>query len=369
VIAALTDAVDSLLGRGKYSSSVPVMDGPLQPNQALEEAEVWVAAPAIDNLVAQGDALYFSSGQRLCRRDADGRCEEMALYEQGITCIAGDSDSAFAVGLDGRGVVIVGGRHGGREIATVGAAAFICPTAALFTDENTLIVASGSASLPCAQWKRDLMSLGASGSIWKIDLRTGSQQLMMSGLAFPYGLATTGERDLLVSEAWRHRVRRIGQLPATAVGPALDDLPGYPSRLLPAAQGGYWLTVFAPRNQLSEFVLQERSYCEQMMARIDCAYWPAPALFSRKSFKEVLQYGSVKRMGMQKPWAPTWSYGLVVLLGPDLQPVASWHSRADGARHGITSVAIYRGRTIVSSKGAGEALVLDMSRVPGDSAR
>ena len=359
MIGTLLAAFDSFLGRGKYSASVPVMDGPLQPNQALEEAELLMAAPGLDNLVAVGDALYFSSGSKLLRLDANGSHEKIATYDQEITCVAADELSGFAVGLDRSGIVIDGGRYGGQKIRTLGNAPFICPTSAVYLDANTLVVTSGSRSLPNSEWKRDLMTLGKSGSVWKIDLRNGSQQLMKSALAYPCGLAKLDGHDVLVSEAWGHRLLHIGQDPATPARAVVDDLPGYPSRLLPAAHGGYWLTIFAPRNQLSEFVLQERGYCDQMIDKVDPAYWVAPALSGGVSFKEVLQYGAVKRMGVRKAWAPTWSYGLVILLGSDFHPIASWHSRADGIRHGITSIANYRGKVIVGSKGAGQALVLD----------
>jgi hypothetical protein len=62
-------------------------------------------------------------------------------------------------------------------------------------------------------------------------------------------------------------------------------------------------------------------------------------------------------MGMLKPWAPTRSYGLVVRLDRDLQPVASFHSRADGKRHGIASCLVEGDRLLAASKGGNEVLV------------
>lgn len=368
MFSSIREKLDSFLGRGKYSASVPVMDGPLQPNRALEEAEVFLSAPGLDNLVAAGDALYVSSGTKLTKVDADGRQKEATEFESEITCLASDGSAALAVGLDGRGLVILGGRHDGRVITTVGNSPLICPTAVLFLNEDKLVVASGSANHSASQWKRDLMALGKSGSVWMLDLKSGDQQLVRAGLAYPYGLEDLNNGDLLVSEAWRHRLIQIGSQPASPMRIAIDDLPGYPSRLLPSGDGGHWLTVFAPRNQLTEFVLGERAYCNEMIKQVDPAYWVAPALSSGASFKEVLQYGAVKQMGISKSWAPTWSYGLVVLLGSDFQPVASWHSRADGTRHGVTSLARSRGRLLVGAKGAGQALILKEHDVSGEQA-
>jgi len=49
MFSSIRDKLDSFLGRGKYSASVPVMDGPLQPNRALEEAKVFLSSPGLDN--------------------------------------------------------------------------------------------------------------------------------------------------------------------------------------------------------------------------------------------------------------------------------------------------------------------------------
>ena len=94
----------------------------------------------------------------------------------------------------------------------------------------------------------------------------------------------------------------------------LDHLPVYPSRLSPASAGGFWLTAFAARTQLVEFVLRENAYRRRMMAEIDPEYWIAPKLKSGQSFLEPMQGAHIKTMGVVKPWAPPRSYGLVIRL-------------------------------------------------------
>ena len=86
--------------------------------------------------------------------------------------------------------------------------------------------------------------------------------------------------------------------------------------------------------------------------------WVAPTLFSGKSFYEPMQGAALKQMGILKPWAPTRSYGLVVALDDQFQPVASQHSRAGGERHGITSVLDLHGCVLVTSKGGDEIIEL-----------
>jgi hypothetical protein len=61
-------------------------------------------------------------------------------------------------------------------------------------------------------------------------------------------------------------------------------------------------------------------------------------------------------MGVLKPWAPSRSYGLAIKLAADFEPVMSFHSRADGSRHGTTSVLEQAGLLYVASKG-GDVIV------------
>ena len=140
--------------------------------------------------------------------------------------------------------------------------------------------------------------------------------------------------------------------------PFLTDLPGYPGRIAPAADGGHWLSVFAPRSQMIEFVLRERLYRQRMVERIDEQFWMAPTLRAGTSFKEPLQGGGIKHLGIHKPWGPTRSYGLVIKLDARGLAVLSHHSRSDGRRHGITSVLEWNGRTVAASKGDGVLISL-----------
>ena len=70
---------------------------------------------------------------------------------------------------------------------------------------------------------------------------------------------------------------------------------------------------------------------------------------------QPLQGGAQIHLGMLKPWAPTRSYGLVVQLDRRFQPVRSFHSRADGRRHGITSCVEAGGRVLATSHSADAA--------------
>jgi hypothetical protein len=359
VIAWLRDHFDEFLGRGDAAVTVPVMDGPLKPNQLLEAATRLIEAPELDNLVATAEGLLYTTLGSL-RRVPDG---EIASFPQTISCLAVHGD-ALAIGLEGAGLQIRGGPHDGRRVESANGKPLGCLTAMIFLNANTLVVANGSAQHAPSQWRRDLMTLGKSGEVWRIDLANGEARRLAEGLAWPCGVAAAPGGRLYVSEAWRHRVLAIDAERGGKPTVALADPPAYPGRILAAAGGGYWLSFFTIRNQLVEFILREKEYRRRMINEVPEAFWMAPALAATGHFEEPLQGSGLKQMGMLKPWAATRAYGLVVRCDTEMQPLASYHSRADGVIHGVTSVCEDRDDLIVSAKGPGI-----MARLVGAAAK
>src|SRR6185437_8238384 len=123
----------------------------------------------------------------------------------------------------------------------------------------------------------------------------------------------------------------------------------------------YWLAFFAPRRQLTEFVLQEDDYRREMMETIPPESWIGPDFADGSSEEQPLQAGSVRQMGIMKPWAPSRSYGLVVHLDRSMAPTASYHSRADGSTHGVASIVEWGGQLYAASRGAGALIRLGLS--------
>jgi hypothetical protein len=273
-----------------------------------------------------------------------------------VSALAALPDGGVAVGLSNGEIAIHGGANNGWIIASMGDYMGICPTA-LLAVRDILIVAQGSAVRGPNDWRRDLIETGATGSVWRLDLPNCAAACLADGLAFPNGLALQRDGGVVVSESWRHRIMKLS-LDGAKPDIVLEHLPGYPSRLAPSAHGGYWLSVFAPRSSLIEFVLREAEYRRRMVAEIPEEYWVAPCLTSGRSFKEPMQNGGIKAMGILKPWAPTRSYGLLVKLDDDMSPTSSHHSRADGRRHGITSAVEHGATVYVTSKGGNEILSL-----------
>ena len=193
----------------------------------------------------------------------------------------------------------------------------------------------GSQTQPPERWKHDVMELGRSGRLVEFNLADGSARERAAGLAYAFGVGAVGDDAAWVCESWRHRVVQIGG--AQAGRAVVDGLPGYPSRIAPAAGGGWWLTCFTLRTQLVEFVLREPAFRKRMLKEIDPRYWIAPALTSGNTYLEPMQGAHLKTMGVVKPWAPPRSYGLVIRLDEQGLIRYSLHSRFDGKHHGIVA--------------------------------
>lgn len=344
------------LFRGK-ALTIPPLDGPLQPNTALDDAAPWLVTPQPDNLTADGERVLFSSGSQLLQLAQEPHSAPTLLWQfpQQIISIAARPGGGLALALADDSLWLW--QDGAPQPLTRPHDALRCITAMLFLDSQRLVLCSGSRRLPASEWSRDLLLKHREGAVWLWDLNTQQTRCLADGLGYPQGIAHGHQADtLLVTESWRHRVIEL-TLTRPGIRMVLDHLPAYPSRIVASHDGsGYWLSCFAPRNRLVEFVLQEKSYRLAMLAEVPPEFWIAPAYASGHSFLEPLQCGAVKTMGVHKPWSPSRSWGLVVRLDIQGQPIASYHSRADGHRHGVNSVLDSAHGLWVASRG-GDVLI------------
>ena len=187
-------------------------------------------------------------------------------------------------------------------------------------------------------------------------------RVLLRDLHFPNGLAVSAD-SLWFTEAWTHRVSRAA-LDGRSLGKpraVIGNLPGYPARLGQAAGGGFWLAMFAARTHLVEFVLREDEYREEMLRSVEPHLWVAPALATSGHPHEPMQFGSIKALGIEKPWAPPRSYGLVARIDAEGDYVESLHSRVGGRYHGISAARETAQGLVIVSKGSGR-VILDRAR-------
>jgi hypothetical protein len=321
--------------------TIPPMDGALRPNTALDEADIVKSCEEPDNIVSVAGELMYSSGKELFAMSGG---KSIASFESAITALAVNPSGVIAVGLNTGGIVF----HKSKASPLDG---FNCPTALAFDGANDLYICNGSDRHSPSEWAANLMQKNSSGSLWRVSLETGERRCLAKNLAFPYGLVVDAPNSrVIVSEAWRHRLVSIPTQDGTPK-PVLAKLAGYPARITRKSSGGFILSLFAPRNRLIEFVLQEEDYRNAMLGEVDSRYWIAPSLSASRSFLEPLQNGGVKTMGIHKPWSPSRSYGLIVELDNNFLPITSYHSRANGTRHGITSAIEHEDKIIATSRG------------------
>lgn len=354
MMAALRSWYDNFRGAGEFSISVPPMDGALRSNNAIEQAEKLFSLREPQNLIHDGHAGYFSLGPQIWRF-ADGLAPAlMTTCDAAVSALAVQAD-CIAVGQSDGGLRLIGGRHQNLSFAPGPDFPINCPVALAFRDADTLVIANGSSLHGVAEWRHDLLQRNAAGSVWELDLRTGKAKALAQGLSWPYGVLPLTDGGLVVSESWKARLLMVR--PGKTPEAVLTDLPAYPARIVPKALGqGAWLPLFAPRRRIVELVMREPVFRDRMMAEMAPGHWIAPSLRPMESYYEPLQGGTLKKLAMLKPWAPSRSYGLVVELDADFQPVRSFHSRADGTRHGISSCAEVAGHLLIAATG-GDAIL------------
>ncbi|TDK41201.1 hypothetical protein [Antarcticimicrobium luteum] len=342
-----------LIGLRRSTLAVPILDGVFKPNSLLEEAEVLTEREGMEDMARTPEGqLLLACGSEVLACDVKGELSPVADHGRPITALAVLPDGRRAVALGDR-IEIEGTAEPLREAA---GRPFRAITALSLSRDGKLLICDASAERDTTHWQHDLMEKGASGRLVSLDPASGAVEVLQTGLQWAYGAWQGEDGGILVSESWRHRLLRTGK-------GTMGEMPGYPARITPTADGGFWLAVFAARMQIVEFVLSETEFRREMIATIEPEHWISPAYSSGKDFLEPLQGGGVKQMGILKPWAPPRSYGMAVRFDAHAVPVMSVHSRVGGENHGIVTV-LERGEEVLAlSKGAGRMLRLDAGAI------
>lgn len=362
----LSNAVSKVFNKGESSLSIPIMDGALKPNNLLEAAPVFAEHEGFEDIAIGRDGrIYAACGSDVVEVSANGELGIVATYQHPVTALAVLADGALAVALGG--TVVIGSDPKKHETVNHADGKALTAITALHGEaDGSLLICDASATHPCSDWRRDLLEKGKTGRLVRYNRSTGASKAIVSGLEYAFGALVDDRNRVLVSESWRHRISLAeGGRPV----PGIPALPGYPARMAMASGGGFWLSLFACRTQLMEFVLRENDYRREMMSTIEPKYWVAPAFSSGGDFREPLQAGAVKQMGILKPWAPPRSYGLVVRFNSDFIPVYSLHSRVGGRHHGIVAIAERGDDLFILSKGSGRILRLSLSELEVDGTR
>lgn len=358
----LTILREFVLGE-KEHTAIPPLDGPLAPNNRLEEfASVGVFSEINDVACSASNELFVSTGRSVVRcRGEDYRDRSVvAQFTGNAGSLAFLDGEKLLVCVSGVGVVEVSSKAQSKVlIGEILGKPLRCATGLAVGSDGALYVTEGSIKYSADDWVWSLMKRDRSGRLIRYDLSARRAEVVREGMAFPNGLCPSVDNaSLLITQAWDHSVNRY-HLEGPRRGEfevVRKNLVGYPAGISVAPEGGYWLSVFALRTQLVEFLLTQHAFRDEMMRTVDPLYWIRPALRTLNSGLEPLQGGAIKKLGRAKPWAPPRSYGLVVKLNQSGELLESFHSRADGVRHGVVSARQFGDALLVCCKGNHELL-------------
>jgi hypothetical protein len=357
--------IRSVVNRDGMQNAIPPLDGALSPNDRLDACTpIGEALPGLDDVVVARDgSVYVSAGRNIFKLSGEGLANRSLVVE-----LEGEA-GGLAIHPDGRLLVCVAGRGlaafdpatpNPRWLEAADGRSFAGLTSVAAAPDGRIFAVEGSTGRAPGEWRHDVMEKRSNGRLVACGAALDNAQTLLTGLPYPYGVAVSADgKQLWLTESWAHRLSRFA-LTGNGIGPReiiAGNLPGYPARLHPDAHGGFFLGIFARRTHLIEFVLKEDDFREEMLETMSPDYWIAPAFAGGSDCLEPMQIGGVKALGIQKPWAPPRSYGLLVHLDAEGEATDSLHSRAGGRYHGVTGAGDTQYGVVIAARGAGRLLL------------
>jgi hypothetical protein len=357
--------IRSVIDRDGVQNAIPPLDGALSPNDRLDASvPIGDPVPGLDDVITAKDgSVYVSAGNKVLKLSGDG------LVDRGLVAEFDGDAGGLAIHPDGRLLVCVAGRGLAaldpkdpkpRWLESADGRSFAGLTAVSAAPDGRIFMVEGSTGRPPDQWRHDLMEKRSNGRLVVCGPELGNARVLLHDLPYPNGLAVSADgKQLWLTESWAHRLSRFA-LNADGIGPrevVASNLPAYPARVHLDPHGGFFLGMFARRTHLIEFVLKEDDFRQEMVATMAPDYWIAPAFAGGSDCLEPMQIGGVKALGIQKPWAPPRSYGLLVHLDGDGNLTDSLHSRAGGRFHGVTGACDTQYGVVIAARGAGKLLL------------
>ena len=324
------------------------LEGALGPNGRLDDADAFPITKPDATCVNRDGQLLVSSGCDVLLIPHWGEEPELwGTYDAPVTALAASAGGRIAVGLSGGRIVVrnaAGQPLPGWTLTTSPCAVVDC----LFLSEDVLAAVDhgygpGEPILSLAPWDPV-----ARGQVIGVS-RTGEQHVIATGLHCPMGIARGPDGALVVTELERARVVDVsGKVHQSGY-------PAYLSRIRRVGEG-YALACLSRRDPLIEFLKTEREFVAKMKANIDPRHWISPRATPEFSHDFPIELGATRLFGEIKPWAPSFSYGLVIETDRAMTPVGSAHSRANGIRHAISDVTAWNGSLIAVSRASEEIL-------------
>jgi len=334
-------------------SSVPPLEAGLRPNNLLDTARVALSSFEVDDIaLLDGGAVAMSHGREVYVM-LDASDPGLLASFDGAVMALGTHAGAVLAAVEGRGLVQIGLSGQVTDLCQDDLMKH-CVTAVCGLVDGGVAVAIGSLNHSHTAWTHALVTNEASGLF--VLVRNGNVQTLANGLAWPSGVCAVDDGNLLLSLSLAHRIETV----AVATGKRevmLSNFPAYPGRLNAHPDG--WVVAFPyVRNRLSELLLKERDFVDEMMRTITPDEWMVPLLRNENPYTSALQLGQLRVLGVLKPWAPARSYGLVGVLDHSGRITSSYHSRVEGSQHGVTAAASTDEGILVAVRGSRNVLIV-----------
>ena len=294
----------------------PALEGAWEPNELLEEAHLIgkgeVHGPEGTAIDQQG-RLHAGTGDGwIVRETAAGQIEPWVNTGGRPLGMAFDAEGNLIVADSGRGLLSVS-RDG--SITTLATEAEGIPFG--FTDDldiapdGTIYFSDASSRFHQADYKLDLLEGRPHGRLLKYEPGSGEVEVLGADLNFANGVAVDpDERFVLVNETWRYRVMRYW-LEGKKAGERevfVDNLPGFPDNLSRDASGRFWLALPTLRNDSVDSA-HPYPWLKELIAKLPESIQPQPE-----------------------------AYGLIAVLSPEGEVMASFHDTDGSHLQEITSV-------------------------------
>jgi hypothetical protein len=357
--------IRSVTDRDGLQNAIPPLDGALSPNDRLDACTpLGDPLPDLDDVVAARDgSVYVSAGKKVLKLSGSRLADRslVAEFEGEAGGLAIHPDGRLLVCVAGRGLAALDPANPNpRWLESADGRGFAGLTSVTSAPDGRIFAVEGSTGRRPDQWRHDLIEKRSNGRLVACSSALDGAKVLLSDLPYPYGVAVSADgKELWLTEAWAHRLTRFA-LTGDGIGPrevVVPNLPGYPARLHLDAHGGFFLGLFARRTHLIEFVLKEDDFRKEMIETVAPDYWIAPAFAGGSDCLEPMQIGAVKALGIQKPWAPPRSYGLLVHLDGEGNVTDSLHSRTGGRFHGVTGACDTQYGVLIAARGAGRLLL------------
>jgi len=330
------------------------LEGVLGPNSWVDDA-TGMPVETPQALCAAGDErLLFSSGNAVLTIGKWGRKPELwCEFDQPVTALCVSPGGMIGVGMaDGTLAVrdtvgqTVDGWAAPEGLASVADCIFLSEDEIAIVDSG---YRAGEDMLAIAPWD-DIPR----GQVVAID-RNGASRRLADNLHCPTGVARDAAGGLILTLLERASVVEMS-------GKVRQS--GYPAYLgrIRSTDTGYLISCLSRRDPLIEFLKTETEFVAEMKAKIEPRHWISPRANPEFSHDFPIELGATRLFGDIKPWAPSFSYGLVIETDKNFIPTGSAHSRANGSRHAISDAVSWNGDVIAVSKASGELLRFSFGR-------